>query len=508
MPSRSPSRILFHFPNLYRNQHQILRSGRVFRPLTAVTFSAAAAFTIQSSHNHNQAFAFSQHSTITPSFLKHHSSQRHTIHTMSNNSLDALFNLTTLDDLQPSSSKTEDTSVSSSSPSPPSPLLTSLLSRTIPPLTPNAHKGSSGRIAIIGGSPKYTGAPYYAAMASLRCGMDLVTVHCANEASGPIKGYSPELMVDPFYKAIELEEIMSSSSNSGNGSSGITDSITTLDQVSKMVQHIVPSLIQGRIHSLVIGPGMGRCPIVMEAVSQIIRGAIQQGIPIVLDADALYLIGQEPYQNLLEEELKIKLSSVSNSKNDAAADVAVVVLTPNVVEYKRLVDSIGEGSEERLKDKLKGVILIVKGQYDTIEICTRTTRTTTVAKHHSHNGQELVSMQCRQIGGLKRSGGIGDVLAGMIGSFLAWNQILKALDHKGSASSSSGQLQDTELVVEEKVANINLILSCWFACALTKRATKVAFDKRRRSMTAPDILEEIGMVIDEYTSSTILNKML
>ena len=45
-----------------------------------------------------------------------------------------------------------------------------------PPLDFSTHKGSSGRIAILGGSIDYTGAPYYSAMAALRLGADLAYV--------------------------------------------------------------------------------------------------------------------------------------------------------------------------------------------------------------------------------------------------------------------------------------------------------------------------------------------
>ena len=44
------------------------------------------------------------------------------------------------------------------------------VARCIPALTPSSHKGSSGRIGVLGGSARYTGAPYYAAMASLKVG--------------------------------------------------------------------------------------------------------------------------------------------------------------------------------------------------------------------------------------------------------------------------------------------------------------------------------------------------
>jgi ATP-dependent NAD(P)H-hydrate dehydratase len=90
-------------------------------------------------------------------------------------------------------------------------------------------------------------------------------------------------------------------------------------------------------------------------------------------------------------------------------------------------------------------------------------------------------MICEEKGGLKRSGGIGDILSGSIGTFVAWNRIL-----------------------QDKGVENDILLSCWMAACLTKRATRVAFEKRRRSMTAPDILDEIGTVVDEIASSTII----
>ena len=57
------------------------------------------------------------------------------------------------------------------------------------------YKGYSGKICIIGGSPNYTGAPYYAAISALRTGADLSHVFCHPTAASAIKTYSPELIV-------------------------------------------------------------------------------------------------------------------------------------------------------------------------------------------------------------------------------------------------------------------------------------------------------------------------
>jgi hypothetical protein len=85
------------------------------------------------------------------------------------------------------------------------------MAKCILPLSSDSHKGSSGRVGVLGGSARYTGAPFYAAMASLKAGADLSFVFCAQEASLPIKCYSPELMVAPVYIASEFDELVKDS---------------------------------------------------------------------------------------------------------------------------------------------------------------------------------------------------------------------------------------------------------------------------------------------------------
>jgi len=168
----------------------------------------------------------------------------------------------------------------------------SIIDQVVLPLDPHAHKGSSGRIGILGGSERYTGAPYYAARAALYVGIDLVTVYTATEAALPLKCYSPELMVVPVYSVDDRDKI-----------------------VDQMVEQIVPDL--ERLHCLVIGPGLGRSPWVFAGVARIIRECRERNLLVVMDADALYMLTQPEYHSLLE-------------------DCANVILTPNVMEQKRL----------------------------------------------------------------------------------------------------------------------------------------------------------------------------
>jgi ATP-dependent NAD(P)H-hydrate dehydratase len=70
--------------------------------------------------------------------------------------------------------------------------------RLIPRFSNLSRKGSHGKIAVIGGSFEYTGAPYYAALSALRTGADLVWIFCSEEAAIPLKSYSPEPIVVPI----------------------------------------------------------------------------------------------------------------------------------------------------------------------------------------------------------------------------------------------------------------------------------------------------------------------
>jgi hypothetical protein len=78
--------------------------------------------------------------------------------------------------------------------------LNKITATIVPPLNESAHKGSMGRIGVIGGSRDYCGAPYYSSVSALKLGADLSWIFCSQESAIPIKSYSPELMVTPFYK--------------------------------------------------------------------------------------------------------------------------------------------------------------------------------------------------------------------------------------------------------------------------------------------------------------------
>lgn len=272
-------------------------------------------------------------------------------------------------------------------------------------------------------------------------GADLAFVFCAEEAAVPIKCYSPELMVAPVYNTNDFNKALHLDGESGEA------------ERMRLVKAMVSSVSElfDRMHVLIIGPGLGRNPLVMQATGKIITLALQKhSLSLVLDADALYLLTLEPYQNI-----------ISKYKHR-------VIISPNAVEYRRLIEA-HKWSRRNFTHVMEGVLVVEKGMYDIISLLP-------LPPHQNHT--QII--ECKEEGGMKRSGGLGDILAGVLGTLVAWNNIL----HKeGSADS--------------------LLLSCWTACCITKRCTNIAFQKKRRSMTAPDVLEEIGEVVDQMTTTNI-----
>ncbi|KAJ8123685.1 hypothetical protein ONZ43_g417 [Nemania bipapillata] len=156
--------------------------------------------------------------------------------------------------------------------------------------------GQLGRVAVIGGSEDYTGAPYFSAMASARLGCDMSHVICTPAASAVIKTYSPNLMVHPL-----MRQSSSSSSSSDEGDA---------DTIARPIIDLL-----ARLHVLVIGPGLGRDPLMHATCARVLAAARTRGMPVVLDADALALVTATP---------------------SLVAGWREVVLTPNVVEFARL----------------------------------------------------------------------------------------------------------------------------------------------------------------------------
>jgi len=298
--------------------------------------------------------------------------------------------------------------------------------KLVPPMLEKFHKGQLGRVAVIGGSKDYTGAPYFSAMASARLGCDLSYVFCEPSAAQTIKSYSPNLMVSPLLRS-------SSSIPEGSHQSG--------EEVAQPILDMLP-----RLHVMVIGPGLGRDEVTLKQVAAIIKTAKarEPPVPMVIDADGLWLIQENP---------------------DIIRGYKECILTPNVVEFARLAKALhinaksGDPDEcEQLAKAMGGVCILQKGQNDYIS-----------------TGDGTTTSDFK--GGLKRAGGQGDTLTGSLGTFLAWRELY----HEGLWDVGKEPMDRRE----------TLLLAAFAGSAITRECSRRAFAKRGRSLQAGDLTGEV-----------------
>jgi ATP-dependent NAD(P)H-hydrate dehydratase len=162
----------------------------------------------------------------------------------------------------------------------------------------------------------------------------------------------------------------------------------TDDTGSSVAQGIIDML--PRLHVIVIGPGLGRDPLMQDTCANVIEAAKKKGMPFVLDADGLNLAQTRP---------------------ELVQGYKECILTPNVVEFGRLCKSKGieaQGLEngegaKKLSKAFGGVTIIQKG-----------------AKDYISNGDKVYVSDVP--GGLKRSGGQGDTLTGALATLLGWRK--------------------------------------------------------------------------------------
>lgn len=225
----------------------------------------------------------------------------------------------------------------------------------LPKRFPDMNKGDCGRVFILAGSPGMTGAAELCAMGALRSGSGLVTV-------GTAKSQQPIL-------ATKLTEAMTVAFQEQVG-------MVSADACEQIMDRV------GRADVSVIGPGLGNS----TELWQIVDNVIKAKKPLVIDADGL---------NAISSHIDI----FDGEKGD-------VVITPHPGEMSRLcrlsIEEIQENRVETAKKyaKLWGVTLLLKGNGTVIA---------------SPDGRIHINPTGNS--GMA-TGGMGDVLAGMIGSFM------------------------------------------------------------------------------------------
>lgn len=224
------------------------------------------------------------------------------------------------------------------------------------------HKGTLGHVLIVAGSKNMAGAAILATKAALAGGAGLVTVACPSSVRIPLLSACPEAMCIPL-GSDQQEQVTTSD---------ISTCMSAMDRKT----------------SILIGPGLGAGVEIGRFVSELLGRIhdLNPDFPVVLDADGINGFIQFP--RLVSSQL---------------------VLTPHPGEMKRLLAKI-ENIQEVQADRLYSA-----------EVCAHLWEATVVLKGAGtiiHTKEESVLVNPTGNPALA-TGGTGDVLAGLLTSFIA-----------------------------------------------------------------------------------------
>lgn len=265
----------------------------------------------------------------------------------------------------------------------------------------DTHKGDFGHVLVIGGDKGFGGAALMAGMSAARTGAGLVSVATHPFHCASFLARCPELMV----KAVEACE-------------DLTGQLPTASVI-------------------VLGPGLGQSDWSRLCLKLTLSHLATHPAPLVLDADALNFLS-----------LGLGLNEIGHVKE--------LILTPHPGEAARLLD-IGSADVQQDRvtaaEKLQaayGGVSILKGAGTLV--CYRL-------------GERLQTDQCVHGNPGMASGGMGDVLSGVLGGLLA----------QGYSAADSARLG---------------------VCIQGRAADMVAAKQGERGILATDILDPIHLLVN------------
>ncbi|MBQ3104367.1 MAG: NAD(P)H-hydrate dehydratase [Lachnospiraceae bacterium] len=245
-----------------------------------------------------------------------------------------------------------------------------MCSCSLPPRVRNGHKGTFGKVLVVGGSKDVAGAPYFSARAALMSGCGMVKV-CIHRSQQPvIAALLPEALISTYETPEEAEDVLQKD-------------IAWADVIA-------------------MGPGMGCDAAAKHIWNTVIRGEKK---PLVLDADGLNL--------LAEEENGETLSRLQHDRET----VRELILTPHLLELSRIS---GRPVRELSED--------ISGRIEGLRHCATKYRCTVAVKDARTligDPSEALFLNVLGNSGMATAGS-GDVLTGIIAALKA--QDMAALD--------------------------------------------------------------------------------
>jgi NAD(P)H-hydrate epimerase len=212
----------------------------------------------------------------------------------------------------------------------------------------DAHKGTFGHLLVMGGSRGLTGAPLLAAHGALRSGAGKVSLAVPGEVLPQVEAQKPLEAMCRAFDGRTLAELTSD------------------------------------IQAVTLGPGLGRAP---ERATLVLAAVDELQVPLVLDADALFLLGGRP--------VRLQKRPAATVLTPHPGEMAQLMGVPiSQVQSDRIEVARRFAAEHKVVVVLKGAGTVVAGPDGDAHVVP-----------FGNPGMA--------------TGGTGDVLAGIIGALLA-----------------------------------------------------------------------------------------
>ena len=136
----------------------------------------------------------------------------------------------------------------------------------LPERIPWGHKGTFGKVCIVGGSSDYTGAALLAALGSMKIGAGIVYTFTPREAQEIVRNNLPEAI------CIASKSV-----------------VLTPEDVDALIA------LLDKVDALVVGPGIGRADETIDFVKELLSSKRLKSLgAVIVDADALYAVSRVP----------------------------------------------------------------------------------------------------------------------------------------------------------------------------------------------------------------------
>jgi len=228
----------------------------------------------------------------------------------------------------------------------------------LPKRRPESHKGDFGRLLIVGGGSRYVGAPALVGLAALHSGGDLAIIAAPEKTAWTINSFSPDL---------------------------ITIKLPCRDLEPSALSELFSEI--ERSTAVVAGPGLGTLAKTRDAVIELARALREKHphTPVLFDADGLKALASEK----------------------SLPQGMPWVMTPHAGEFKILIgsdlssDTQGRAEQVKLAARELGCAILLKSHVDIIASASGDLKL-------NYTGNPGMTV-----------GGTGDVLSGIVGTFLA-----------------------------------------------------------------------------------------